>query len=47
MEIPLADDDTGTRELIKRVLESDGHAVSIAQDSAEAADRIAVEGKSL
>lgn len=46
MEIPLADDDTGTRELIKRVLESDGHAVSIAQDSAEA-DRIAVEGKSL
>jgi two-component system, cell cycle response regulator CpdR len=44
MEILLADDDTGTRELIKRALESDGHTVSIAQDGAEAADKLAAEG---
>lgn len=44
MEILLADDDAGTRELIKRALESDGHAVSAAQDGAEAAEKIAAEG---
>lgn len=44
MEILLADDDTGTRELIKRALESDGHAVSTAQDGAEADEKVAAEG---
>ncbi len=43
MEILLADDDTGTRELIKRALECDGHTVSITQDGAEAADKLAAE----
>lgn len=44
MEIVLADDDAGTRDLLKRALESDGHNVSVARDGAEAAEIIATDG---
>jgi len=39
-KILLADDDKATRDLVKRALESDGHAVEITQDGAEALDAL-------
>lgn len=38
--ILLADDDKATRDLVKRALESDGHAVEITQDGSEALDKL-------
>jgi two-component system cell cycle response regulator CpdR len=38
--ILLADDDKPTRDLVKRALEGDGHAVEIAQDGSEALDSL-------
>lgn len=34
--ILIADDDTATRDLLKRALESDGHRVTVAADGSEA-----------
>ncbi len=38
--ILLADDDAATRELVKRALELEGHAVEVTQDGAEALERL-------
>ncbi len=38
--ILLADDDKPTRDLVKRALESDGHAVEVAQDGTEALESL-------
>lgn len=38
--ILLADDDKATRDLVKRALEQDGHAVDITQDGTEALERL-------
>jgi two-component system cell cycle response regulator CpdR len=38
--ILLADDDAATRDLVKRALEGDGHAVEVTQDGGEALDRV-------
>lgn len=38
--ILLADDDQATRELVKRALETDGHAVELTQDGSEAFDTL-------
>ncbi len=43
--ILLADDDKPTRDLVKRALESDGHAVEIAQDGSEALDSLTAGAK--
>ena len=40
--ILLADDDTATRDLVRRALEADGHSVHVTQDGSEALE--AVEG---
>lgn len=40
--ILLADDDAATRDLVKRALESDGHAVSATGDGADALDTFKV-----
>jgi DNA-binding NtrC family response regulator len=40
VRILLADDDAATRDLVRRALEGDGHAVEITEDGAEALDRI-------
>jgi two-component system cell cycle response regulator CpdR len=42
--ILLADDDKPTRDLVKRALESDGHAVEIAQDGTEALESLMAGG---
>lgn len=41
--ILLADDDQATRDLVKRALEMDGHAVSVTQDGAEAFEALTAE----
>jgi DNA-binding response OmpR family regulator len=41
MKILLADDDTGTRDLIKRALETDGHTVIVAADGIGASEQFA------
>lgn len=38
--ILLADDDTATRDFVRRALETDGHTVAVTQDGQEALDRI-------
>lgn len=38
--ILLADDDKATRDLVRRALEADGHAVTIAQDGNEALEHV-------
>lgn len=38
--ILLADDDKATRELVKRALEAEGHAVEVTQDGSEALDKV-------
>ena len=38
--ILLADDDKATRELVKRALEAEGHAVDVTQDGAEALEKL-------
>ncbi len=38
--ILLADDDASTRDLVKRALEADGHAVELTQDGNEALDKL-------
>lgn len=38
--ILLADDDAATRDLVRRALESDGHAVTVTEDGAEALERL-------
>ena len=38
--ILLADDDATTRDLVKRALESEGHAVTVTQDGLEALERL-------
>ena len=38
--ILLADDDAATRDLVKRALATDGHAVSSTQDGTEALERL-------
>lgn len=40
MKILLADDDDGTRELVKRALQSDGHTVVAVSDGAAASDEV-------
>ena len=39
-QILLADDDKATRDLVKRALESDGHAVTVTQDGSEALEQM-------
>jgi two-component system cell cycle response regulator CpdR len=39
-QILLADDDATTRALVKRALESDGHAVTVTQDGGEALEQL-------
>lgn len=39
--ILLADDDAAIRDLVRRALESDGHAVDVTEDGAEALERLA------
>lgn len=39
--ILLADDDETTRDLVRRALEADGHAVEMTQDGTEALERLA------
>lgn len=41
--ILLADDEPGTRDLLRRTLEADGHAVVTADDGQEALDRLLAE----
>lgn len=41
MRILLADDDEGTRELVKRALQTDGHNVEAVGDGTAAADKVA------
>lgn len=38
--ILLADDDAATRDLVRRALEGDGHAVTVTEDGAEALERL-------
>ncbi len=38
--ILLADDDKATRDLVKRALEAEGHAVEVTQDGAEALEKL-------
>lgn len=38
--ILLADDDAATRDLVRRALEGDGHAVEVTEDGAEALERL-------
>lgn len=38
--ILLADDDAATRDLVKRALETDGHAVELTQDGVEALEKL-------
>jgi len=45
--ILLADDDATTRDMVKRVLESDGHIVQVTQDGSEALERIKAAGATL
>lgn len=45
--ILLADDDKATRDLVKRALEADGHAVELTQDGTEALDRLTVAADGL
>ncbi len=39
-QILLAEDDAATRDLVKRALESDGHAVTVTQDGSEALEQV-------
>jgi len=39
-QILLADDDKATRDLVKRALESDGHAVTVTRDGSEALEQM-------
>ena len=43
--ILLADDDQSTRDLVRRALEADGHAVTIAQDGNEALEKVQAGGR--
>lgn len=45
--ILLADDDKPTRDLVKRALESDGHAVDVAQDGTEALEALSANGAAI
>ncbi len=45
--ILLADDDASTRELVKRALELEGHNVEVAQDGAEALEKLKSQGASV
>lgn len=38
--ILLADDDSATRDLVRRALEGDGHTVDVTEDGAEALERL-------
>ena len=40
VNILLADDDAGTRELVRRGLESDGHSVTVAEDGEAALEKV-------
>ncbi|MGL4395590.1 MAG: response regulator [Hyphomicrobium sp.] len=42
--ILLADDDSAVRDLVRRALTSDGHAVDVTQDGSEALERLSVDG---
>lgn len=42
--ILLADDDAATRDLVRRALEGDGHAVTVTEDGAEALERLQADG---
>ena len=42
--ILLADDDLATRELVKRALEAEGHAVEVTQDGSEAMEKLGAPG---
>ncbi len=42
--ILLADDDASMRDLVKRALEADGHAVDVTQDGLEALERLTGAG---
>ena len=42
--ILLADDDSSTRDLVRRALETDGHSVVVTQDGNEALERLKQDG---
>lgn len=42
--ILLADDDQGSRDLVRRALEMDGHTVIVAEDGSDADGRLKAEG---
>ena len=47
MRVLLADDDSATRDFVKRALEDDGHNVTIAQDGTEAIEKLSREPSTL